>query len=230
MKIDTGAACVPHLTSHTKSHESHSITRLKLRSYTKHLIGTMKVEVKYEGYTGAQTLYVVEGCGPSLFGRDWLNEIRINWQEICTVMSTIPSCVEKYAEVFRNERGTMANYKAHLSLRDDARPRFYRARQVPFSMRDAVGRELDRMEKAGITRKVIYSEWASPIVSVPKKDGSLRICGDYKVSINPYMEVDQHPLPNPTELMVKLTGGRKLQNWICLQHTRKCCWMRIPPS
>ena len=188
---------------------------LKLRSYTKHpipIVGTMKVEVKYEGYTGAQTLYVVEGCGPSLLGRDWLNEIRINWQEIRTVMSTIPSChelVEKYAEVFRNERGTMANYKAHLSLRDDARPRFYRARQVPFAMRDAVGRELDRMEKAGITRKVTYSEWASPIVSVPKKDGSLRICGDYKVSIHPHMEVDQHPLPNPTELMVKLTGGRK---------------------
>ena len=62
----------------------------------------MKVEVKYEGYTGAQTLYVVEGCGPSLFGRDWLNEIRINWQEIRMEISTIPSChdlVEKYAEV-----------------------------------------------------------------------------------------------------------------------------------
>ena len=103
----------------------------------------------------------------------------------------------------------MANYKAHLSLRDDSRPRFYRARQVPFAMRDAVGRELDRMEKAGITRKVTYSEWAFRGHSVPKKDGSLRICGDYKVSINPYMEVDQHPLPNPTELMVKLTGGRK---------------------
>ena len=53
------------------------------------------------------------------------------------------------------------------------------------------------MEKAGITRKVTYSEWASPIVLVPKKDGSLHICGDYKVSIC-NMEVDQHLLPNPT--------------------------------
>ena len=67
------------------------------------IVGTMKVEVKYEGHTGAQTLYVVEGCGPSLLGRDRLNEIRINWQEICMEISTIPSChdlVEKYAEVF----------------------------------------------------------------------------------------------------------------------------------
>ena len=32
----------------------------------------------------------------------------------------------------------MANYKAHLSVRDDVRPRFNRARQVQFAMRDAV--------------------------------------------------------------------------------------------
>ena len=37
--------------------------------------------------------------------------------------------------------------------------------------------------------KTPYSEWAAPIVNVPKQDGQIRICGDYKVTINPEMDV-----------------------------------------
>ena len=47
--------------------------------------------------------------------------------------------------------------------------------------------------------KVRYSEWAAPIVPVVKPDKSIRVCGDYKVTINSALEVDQHPLPNPEE-------------------------------
>ena len=65
------------------------------------------------------------------------------------------------------------------------------------------------MEEAGVLKKVNYSEWAAPIVPVPTRDGTLRICGDYKLTINPYLRIDQYPLPNPAELIVRLTGGRK---------------------
>ena len=43
---------------------------------------------------------------------------------------------------------------------------------------------------------------------VPKKDGSVRIYGDYKVTINTMLQVDQYPLSNPSELLVSLTGGQ----------------------
>ena len=54
-----------------------------------------------------------------------------------------------------------------------------------------------------------HSKWAVPIVPVPKKDGTLRICGDFKFTVNPYLDVDQHPLPKPTELFACLTGGQR---------------------
>lgn len=57
--------------------------------------------------------------------------------------------------------------------------------------------------------KVTHSEWAAPIVTVPKKDGSYHICGDYKVTINPALDIDQYPLPNPTTLFASLAGGKK---------------------
>ena len=58
--------------------------------------------------------------------------------------------------------------------------------------------------------KVSYSEWVAPIVPVPKVDGKVRICGDYKVTtINPVLDVDCHPLPKPQELLATLAGGKK---------------------
>ena len=43
---------------------------------------------------------------------------------------------------------------------------------------------------------------------VPKKDGTIRVCGDFKVTINPVLQVDRHPLPNPNELLSTLAGGK----------------------
>ena len=73
----------------------------------------------------------------------------------------------------------------------------------------AIEEELDRLEAIGAIVKVDHSDWASPIVPVPKKDGKYRICGDYKVTINQLMEVDQYPLPKPEDLFATLAGGKK---------------------
>ena len=69
--------------------------------------------------------------------------------------------------------------------------------------------QLDRLECDGVIKKVFHSAWAAPIVAVPKKDGCFRICGNYKVTINPSLEVDQYPLSNPTDLYASLTGRQK---------------------
>ena len=63
------------------------------------------------------------------------------------------------------------------------------------------------MERAGILEKVKYSEWAAPVVAVPKKDGKFRICGYYKVTINSVLKTDQYPLSKPEELFATLAGG-----------------------
>lgn len=67
--------------------------------------------------------------------------------------------------------------------------------------------ELDRFENQGVLSKVRHNEWAAPVVAVPKKDGHIRLCGDYKVPVNPVLEVDQYPLPRPNELYATLSGG-----------------------
>ena len=47
------------------------------------------------------------------------------------------------------------------------------------------------------------------MVPVPKKDGLLRLCGDYKITVNPAIEIDQYLLPKPEDLFASLAGGTK---------------------
>ena len=66
---------------------------------------------------------------------------------------------------------------------------------MPYALREPIEKELNRLVQQGVLEKIEYSEWAAPIVAVMKPDGNVRICGDYKVTINQYLEVDKHPLP-----------------------------------
>ena len=58
-----------------------------------------------------------------------------------------------------------------------------------YAIKGAIQKELERLEKEGIIKKVEHSEWAAPIVPIPKVDGQIRICGDYKVTVNANLEV-----------------------------------------
>ncbi|CAM5116845.1 unnamed protein product [Natator depressus] len=53
------------------------------------------------------------------------------------------------------------------------------------------------------------SPWVSPLVLVPKKDGSIRFCVDYQ-KLNAITVFDAYPMPRPDELLDKLWGARYL--------------------
>ena len=220
MEIDTGAS-VSLISTATKDTFFPTVnlakTGMSLSTYTAQpiqVLGKMHMSVRYQGYVGWHDLYVVEGVGPSLFGRDWLARIKIDWAEVKAISrwnadKEVERLVAKYTQVFEPGPGVMKHFKAHLALKPKATPRFCRPRAVPYSIKERVGQELDRLVQEGVLRKVDRAEWAAPIVPVPKRDGALRLCGDYKVTINPHLQVDKHPLPKPAPLMACLTGGRK---------------------
>lgn len=58
---------------------------------------------------------------------------------------------------------------------------------------------------------VTTSEWATPIIPVPKKAGGIRICGDFKATVNPVLTAEQYPLPLIEDLFASLSGGQKFR-------------------
>lgn len=56
----------------------------------------------------------------------------------------------------------------------------------------------------GILKRVEVSSWATPIVPVLKRNGSMRICGDFSVIVNPCIVVDEYPLPTHDKLFAKM--------------------------
>eukprot|EP00118_Oscarella_pearsei_P019665 m.210272 g.210272 ORF g.210272 m.210272 type:complete len:329 (+) comp39743_c0_seq9:1996-2982(+) len=216
MEVDTGAAV--SLVSERIWKELGNGTLEKssavLTTYSKEklkIIGETLVKVTYKGQEAELALLVVKEDGPALMGRNWLQAIRLDWStmRIHRVKQTsgAEELKKKYSELFRDEIGTLKGFRAKLRLKDDASPRFYRPRSVPYAFRQKIGEDLERMEKVGILEKIPTSRWASPIVPIPKADGSLRICGDYKITVNRELEVDQYPLPKPDDLFATLAGG-----------------------
>ena len=68
--------------------------------------------------------------------------------------------------------------------------------------------EIDRLAKSGIIEPVEFSDWAAPILLVVKTDGSIRICGDHKVTANQAAKLDKYPLPWIDDIFASLEGGK----------------------
>ena len=77
----------------------------------------------------------------------------------------------KYPNVFSEKLGTIKGVQAKINVIPNSKPKFMKARTVPFAMKTAVELKIERMENERISKSVPFSEWASPIVIVPKSDG-----------------------------------------------------------
>ena len=186
------------------------------RSYTNTTfrpLGELRVEIEYKGQVVSHNFPVFSGT--SLFGRDLMKILKVDWSEIksqCNKVKSndsLESLLSEYSDVFSAPDGLIKNFKAKVVLKEDAVPRFLKARPVPFALREKVNQELDKMVSLGVFTKVETSEWASPIVVVPRSDGRIRITGDFKNTVNSQLHVTQYPLARAEDLFSNVSGGDK---------------------
>ncbi|PAA73574.1 hypothetical protein BOX15_Mlig008794g1 [Macrostomum lignano] len=130
------------------------------------------------------------------------------WQLLLRCRPDCSSCSTSTAMFFSPELGKYNGPPVSLNMKPDAQPRFMKARNLPFALKDKVESQLNREIEQGILVPVQHSEYASPVVPVLKSDGSVRVCADFKQTVNPNVEPDSYPLPRIEELFAKLTGGR----------------------
>ncbi|UYV70913.1 K02A2.6-like [Cordylochernes scorpioides] len=74
---------------------------------------------------------------------------------------------------------------------------------------EKIDKELDRLEQSQIIEKVNASDWSTPLVTVIKSNGELRLCGYFKNTLNNCIEDEKYPLPT-IETMLGNLGGNKI--------------------
>ena len=104
-----------------------------------------------------------------------------------------------------------------LCVPPDAQPKFFKARAVPYILKEKIENELDCLLSQSVIEPVQFSKWAAPIVPVVKGDGTVHICGDYKLTVNQASTVDSYPLPRINDLFQSLSGGQQFSK-IDLSH------------
>ncbi|XP_033100805.1 uncharacterized protein K02A2.6-like [Anneissia japonica] len=229
MQLDTGATySIMNLDDFEENFPNAQLCKVKegFHTYTGEKIecsGSYNVHINYNGQTVSDKLFIVDKGGPPLFGRTWLSKIKLPWHEIFNInYSTNNTCgnskthmqvdqlTEKNAELFSERVGLLLKgQKANLHMEVKAMPKFCKAREVHCALRPAGEKELDRLENEGIITPIKFSEWSTPIVPIVKPDKSIRLCRDYKVTVNQAIKPDKHPMPKIEDVFATLAGGEK---------------------
>lgn len=171
------------------------------------------VLVHCNGRSETLPVYVTRDNLTALMGRTWLRKIRLDWQEVrklSTHSTHLQSILENHDQIFCDELGSMKEITVKLFVKPGSEPVFRKARPVPYAIRPKVEADLDALVESGVLEPVTTSEWATPIVPVPKKNGGIRTCGDFKVTLNPVLVAEQYPLPLIDDLFAGLVRGKKI--------------------
>ncbi|MGH0165619.1 UNVERIFIED_CONTAM: hypothetical protein FKN15_049248 [Acipenser sinensis] len=147
---------------------------------------------------------IEEDFGPSVSTPATVN-IPMGEQLLPDQKCELRGLVKQFGDVFSDLPGrtNMIEHAIITPAGVRVRERPYR---IPESRRGAVGREVGDMLELGVIEPS-RSEWSSPIVMVPKKDGSTRFCVDFR-KVNAISKFDAYPMPRVDELLDRLGGAR----------------------
>ena len=93
----------------------------------------------------------------------------------------------------------------HIYIKSDSRPMCQTQRRMKPNLRDIVKEEIQKLLEVGFIYPISDSEWVSPLVIVPKKNGKWRVCVDYR-ELNKATQKDHFPLPFIDQVLYTLSG------------------------
>ena len=142
-----------------KSKSSLMKSNVMLRTYSGSILkarGKFEGVFEYEGQKLKHQFVVVDRARSNLLGRDILNFIVIDCSQfrramqVNNVNEVLNNLCEKYFNVFSLGLGTMKGVEVQLNVDKGAKPVFCKARPVPYSIKEKIELELERLVSENI--------------------------------------------------------------------------------
>ncbi|XP_062713439.1 uncharacterized protein LOC134290338 [Aedes albopictus] len=174
--------------------------------------GAFDAVLVYQGRQAVGQVVVIEGGRNPLIGRDFIGKLlkfqinKLDTESPEKHEEQLNAILNRYGELFDGSLGCYKYAKVNLQLKPDVEPKFFKPRKIPVSFQSKVEKELENLEKTGIITKAETAEWGTPLVPVLKKDKSIRLCADYRVTVNPHLEDKRYPMPVVEDLFDALQG------------------------
>lgn len=218
MQVDTGAGLSVISYDFYERHLSecelkHSFITLRSYSGCKiKPIGCVIVNIKFENVICKKFMFqVVRNDTPTqnLLGRDFLEKFnfKLTADVLVTTVNNREQLFNEFANIFQNKLGCYKYKQVDLQVAENTKPIYLKPRPIPIAFRSKVEQELTRLEKEGVISAIESSEWGTPIVPIIKQDGNLKICGDYRVTLNKHLLKVMYPLPTMEHIFSLLNGG-----------------------
>ena len=112
----------------------------------------------------------------------------------------------KYPNVFRANGKPIERFEVGLKLKDEVKPILAKPYKIPPALGRKVKEELDRMCKEKVIYPVEETDWASPMVVVVKKNGTIRICIDPSKTLNEHLVNHHFLVPVIDQLLANFAG------------------------
>ncbi|XP_054926529.1 uncharacterized protein [Dermacentor andersoni] len=181
------------------------------------VVGEITMRVQSGSTVVTSTLIVVACNGPLLCGRNTIEAFRkagVSFWDTRTTSSVnvvrdnkMTPLLDEFLDLFDNKLGCCKGPPVQLHLKEGARPRFCKARTVPYAMRSKVSAEVDRLVQDGVLLSISISDWATPGVPGAKKNGDIRLCSDFKFTVNLASHLEPYPLPKAEDIFAALSGA-----------------------
>ncbi|XP_039212987.1 uncharacterized protein K02A2.6-like, partial [Crotalus tigris] len=142
-------------------------------------------------------------------GLDWFEALGIQVTGLNSLQTVgLQEVCKEFADVFSPQLGTYKGPPVSLKLDPTVTPIRVKARRVHFALKGKIDAELDKFIQQGVLEPVDSSPWETPIVTPLKANGDIRICADYKCTLNKALQQHAYPVPVVSHILASLKGGR----------------------
>jgi transposase InsO family protein len=171
------------------------------------VLGTKQIKTCYKGVKCNLRFLVVEAPNEKpLLCTKACRQLGILQELQCMNVTPTHPILSQFPDIFKG-LGCIKGVQCRVYVKPTAVPRNYPPRRLPPALLQPIKEQIQDMERQGVIKKVEDIDWCAPIVPVRKKNGTVRICVDFRL-LNEAIVRQPYQMPSLEDIITRLGGAK----------------------